>query len=270
MSANSRWKYDSESGLIVPSRERRIQPIYGRALEGANHQTLLMGGGSPSDPNFNDVALLLPLHDGHGSVVFTDYSPRVKTMTKSGTGSVSNIVTQFGNNSYLQSNVGDYLGTPDNTDFQMGSGALSLELFVHFTSVSAVAYILTKQVSTGYTPWQISATAANKIMFVSYDNAGTPALRVNLLSTTTITTGVSYFIQVIRSTGNRWDLCINGTSEANVTPAAYSVYTDTAKVLIGGDDTVGAYILRGYVNTLRITKAVARAIAVPVAQWPQQ
>lgn len=260
-----RFAYDHKCGLMLP-RERRVEPVRGRALEmGAPQQALFMSGvETPTDPNFNDVSILLPFHDPNGSTTITDYSPRPKTVTPSGTGNVSNTVTKFGNNSYRQDAVGDYMGTPNNAEFDPVAGDFTIEFFVQFTTISSQTLVM-KAIGTGVYPYQVNISLS-KFNFLCFNNSS--SLIVNLTGTTTVTTGVLYFVQARRS-GNDFALAVDGVQEATSNPGSHTLFANTGKFNIGGDDVIGGNPLRGYVNNFRFTKGVARTFAVPTAQWPE-
>lgn len=267
----SRFVIDPTSGLMMP-RKRSVEPMLDNRvcslIAGTGPAFFAQASSVPTDPNFNDVSLLLPVHDANGSATITDYSPRPKTMTRSGSGTASNTVTKFGNNSYKQGVTGDYLGTPDNSEFDFVSGDWSIEFFVQFNAVGATSQLLiVKAIGTGLYPYSIFLTGTtNKIGLQCFNNAS--SLVVDIVGTTTISAGVQYFIQAVRS-GNVFSINVDGAQEASVNPGATTMYVTAGKFTIGNNDAGGGLQLDGYVNSLRVTKGVARQIAVPTAQWPE-
>jgi hypothetical protein len=223
-----------------------------------------------TDANFNVVSLLLPMHDAAGATTGTDVSPRVKTMTRGNTGGISATGAHFGNNSWAQGNVGDYLGTPDHVDFDPGTGPLMVEFFVYTTAAGTVQVFFQKAVGTGLYPYNVQMNAANKFRFLAFNNSS--SLIVNLTGTTTIANSTLYFVQAGRcpafGTATTYGLAVNGSIEATVDPGAQTMFQNSGKLIIGGDDGSGSFPLKGGMNNIRMSLC-DRPIAVPTAQWPE-
>ena len=69
------------------------------------------------DPYYHATALLLPFTGANNSTTFTDASPNPKTITPYGNTKISTAQSKWGSGSGYFDGSGDYLTTPDHTDF---------------------------------------------------------------------------------------------------------------------------------------------------------
>lgn len=79
----------------------------------------------------SNLALLLHMDGTNGSTTFTDSSPlNAKTVAASGNAQISTAQYKFSTASGLFDGTGDYLSTPDHTDFDLSGGIWTVDFWV--------------------------------------------------------------------------------------------------------------------------------------------
>lgn len=218
------------------------------------------------DPYLANVSLLLHLDGTDGSTTITDSSPTPKTATAFVSAKISTTQSAFGGSSGFITAASNYsrIEVPDHADFAFGSGDFTVEFWVYLTSVTASQILVQKATSTGYYPWQIWLNSSAQVAFRGFDTA--PALYFNLagpgISANTLT-----FVQARRE-GSVFSIAINGGTPTTVTAGTNALYAGADHVVVGNYDSLVAAPLLGYIDDLRITKGVARALALPTAAFP--
>lgn len=82
------------------------------------------------DPYFENVSLLLRMDGANGSTVFTDSSPRPKTVTSQAGAVISTAQSRFGGSSALITG-GAHLTSPVDADFGFEEGDFTIEAWVY-------------------------------------------------------------------------------------------------------------------------------------------
>ncbi len=185
-----------------------------------------------------------------------------------GNAQVSTAVTKFGTGSmkFDSGGGGGYLIIPTSNNFTFGTGNFTIEFWVYSNSTQSALFYDSRPLST------------NGIYPTLYTNAdNTVRLFVNsvdvITSSAVLTNNTWHHVAVCRS-GTSTKLFINGTQSG-------STYTDTNNYLNGANRpvigtqgvTLGASVLNGYIDDLRVTKGVARYTAnftPPTAAFPNQ
>lgn len=216
-----------------------------------------------TDPFFANVATGLHFDGANGSTTFTDQ--KGKTYTANGNAQVSTAQGKF-NQSLLLDGSGDYLTTPDNADFDFGTGDFTIDCFIRPTTLGINQAIVAK-----YAPdseryfWQLQTD--NTLAFYRQDYLGNTLFSV--VSTGTIASNTWSYIALVRS-GNNFTQYINAVTDGTASTAT-NVYGD-GLFYIGALDVVNPafnYYFNGYIDDMRITKGVARTISgVPTSAFP--
>ena len=214
------------------------------------------------------VSLLLHGDGTNGSTTITDSSPRAKTVTAVGSAQISTAQSKFGGASIAFDGTGDYLETPNSTDFAFGAGNFTIEGWV-WTGATATGTIACHRTAGGAnnTNWLIQTNVPTQGKIAFYASDGTTYQVNAMASSTNINNSQWNHIAITRS-GSTFRLFINGSQEAS---ASWSdSISSTSRVVQIGNDNANSFF-NGYIDDLRITKGVARYasnFSVPAAPFP--
>lgn len=258
-----KFRRDGRSGLLLPDQRLATPKVRQRGYVGPTF--FGSGGGAATDPNFSSTIMLLDT-DTNGSTTFTDKSAAAHGALSH---TASNPVwdsswTKFGLNSIYFDGNSHNLNLPDDTSTNWSSGDWSIEFWMKPVGVTG-GVLVNKELSTGFYPYQCLITGASKLEFRGFDAANT-ALQYDLTSTTTLVSGTEYFVQLIRS-GNTFSLNIGGAQEAS---SSYSGSLSNVSGSLPYWGTTGASSVgyNGRILNPRMTKGVARSVALQSAAWP--
>jgi len=220
-----------------------------------------------ADPDFSSVSALLHCDGANNSTAFADSSTRSANWTGYGNAKISTSESKFGGASAVFDGNADYIRPASDAAFAFGTGDFTIELWFNMSSLANAPCIY---------DWRPpSTTAAAPGLFIglvtsqklSYYNGSSGVIT----GATTISTGVWHHVAVSRSSGVT-RMYLNGTQEG-------SSYTDTNNYAttqptfgaLGYDTSLTAYAVNGYLDEIRITKAVGRYtanFAAPTAAFP--
>jgi hypothetical protein len=194
-----------------------------------------------------------------------------------GNAQISTSVYKYGTGSiYIPTPIGPQLLTQATPQTVFGIGDFTIECWYYAISRPDLAPAIISNDTTGAYPtnyWALhdrhhqDGSSGTKFSFWAgnINGSGAPIL----VSTTSVSNGVWYYIAVTRS-GSTFRLFVNGTLEASTTSSA-SIDNNIAKRLSIGRSGYGDSGLNGYVDDLRITKGYARYTATftpPTAAFP--
>jgi len=171
---------------------------------------------------------------------------------------------------YNQSNIsywsgyfdgsGDYLSIPNNTAFDFGSGAMTLECWINTTQTTANACIYSKA-SSGYGTGTIivsindpAGAAGNVSIFQREFSASTPLL---LSTGVVVNDGAWHHIAWVRDGSNNQYLYIDGVVRASRLSTALTITAITDAPRIGSDPNNSGRDWLGYISNFRIVKGTA-------------
>lgn len=227
-----------------------------------------------TDPSFSNVILLMGFDGSDGSTTMTDESPTPATYTAIGAAQIDTGQSKFGGSSLQVTNVGDYVTTPYNSEFDLGSSDFCIEMFVRFNVTSGTHVFFCRW--DGFNPinkaYNIQYGGGN-LNWIYYTTGGTFRL---VQKAWTPSTGTWYHIAVTRS-GNNFRLFVDGTQLGTTDTFADTIMNGTASaeppILIGRqvDNGTAAYF-NGWMDELRVTKGVARYTSnftAPTAKFPR-
>jgi|LakMenE01Jun11ns_1017448.scaffolds.fasta_scaffold9904083_1 hypothetical protein len=213
------------------------------------------------DQYYPSCSLLMHFNGSNGSTTFIDNSPRTKTFTVNGNSQISTAQSKFGGASAYFDGTGDYLSTNSSNNFAFGTGDFTVEFWIYSSDVSSATqrgFLQTSNTAGGLKP---SYTTGIAILQGANNSGGqlNGGLYANIAgtgfgsTTAVISTNTWYHIALVRNSGTS-TLYVNGTSvgTASTTGNCSGTYLS-----IGGYEST-SFLYQGYLDELRITKAVAR------------
>lgn len=205
---------------------------------------LLNGAGADTDPNFENVTLLLPGNGSNGAQnnTFLDGSTNNFTMTRVGN-TTQGSFSAYGNlwSNYFDG-TGDYLTTPSSAAFAFGTGDFTVEAWVFITATDTAL----RQI------WQNGA-ADNCNVYRSTTGFAAVWDGTNRVSTTPIPSNVWTHLALTRS-GTTARLFVNGVQAISWTS---SVNYSASSVWYVGYNVTATQLMFGYISNLRIVKGTA-------------
>ena len=220
----------------------------------------------PVDPDFANVSLLLHGNGANGSTTIIDSSPTPKTVTAVGNAQISTAQSKFGGASILLDGAGDYLQSPSSTDFQLGTGDFTLELWIYSLGFAGAPNFNDYGALFDYR----TANVSQVNVLLTFLGSSTLVLYVNgatRIAGSAISTNTWTHVALSRTSGTT-KLFINGSQEG-------SNYADTnsytSSVFRTGSNIAGDAFFNGYIDDLRITKGIARYTSnftPPTAPFP--
>lgn len=226
---------------------------------------LMRRGGAATDPVFGNVSLLLQPTSGQADGVITDFSSNAFTMTKDGNTTTSNATTYFaGTKSIVYDGTTDRLWAPDNDAFYV-PGDCTVEALVNFNSSAANRRIfqqVTGNLNNGHALYTDGSSRLN------YALVSGGSVIVNLVGTTSMTTGTWYLLTLLIS-GNDFSVYVNTTSSEASAVSATHPANYTSEFYIGSQEDASSD-MNGVIASFRFTKGVARAVT-PLSSltlWP--
>ena len=214
-----------------------------------------------NNPYRDNVVLHLRGYDAQSGQVFKDYSKYNRTITVFGNTSHSTIQKKYGNSSIYFDGAGDYLIVPASSDFAFGTGDFTIELWIYLPTLPDDRIICTRATQAGASgTWSLSIDVNLKLWF-SEVIVGEPRIET---SNNAATLNSYNYICVSRSSGIL-TIGVNGVSKAsgsftnNLYNASYPLYIGVSP----NESDINAYY-----EDLRITKGIARPIAVPTQPFP--
>lgn len=204
------------------------------------------------DPHWSNVILLVPFDDERTphDVAFYDYTGRgwfgsnqnVKRTTE---------FSPYGHGS-LSTSSGQYVYARDSADFDLGTGAFTMEVLVRFDVVANCGFITQWSATNGNQAWAFWFFGGKLIWRISTASGVYNDVQV----TQAFTAGIDYYLAVDRTVTGLVRLYVNGVVVASATQAVNHL-SCTKGPRIGSVDGF-ALDLDGHVSWVRITKGVAR------------
>ena len=195
------------------------------------------------------VTLLLHGDGTDGSTTFTDSSPTPNTFTANGGASISTAQSKYGGASMYFDGTGDYVTAPYIAGYALGTGDLTLEMWVYRTAATALSILVDFRGPGGGV---ISAPT----LYVTADNnlhlymSGSDVW----VGTTPITLNAWTHVALSRAAGIL-RVFVNG-AVAGATPASANDWVCGGNgIIIGAEGpSLGANTFTGYIDDLRVIK----------------
>ena len=213
----------------------------------------------PGDPTYSSVSLLLHGDGANGSTAITDSSFSPKTLTANGNAQISTALSKFGASSLAFDGTGDFITAPNSSDWDVGAGDFTLEMFVYVAALPS-AY---KRIFTICKP----VIAANDDASINLEISNTNRMTFAVVSAGTyytasdpsvMTAGAWEHWAVVR-TGTTLTLYRGGSSVGSVGVSTLAVsFSASHELRIGrwGSNTTRDFA--GNLDEIRFTKGTAR------------
>ena len=228
------------------------------------------------DANWQNVVLRLPFDGADGATNAVDVSYQQNAMTFNGTAQLDTAQSQFGGSSLLLDGNSDYVSTPDNKAFSIGTKDFTLECWVRFNSVPTGS---TNQ--TFMSHWDAQGVSQKQFIFQASGVNGD----IRLIYTTNGSTNVNvaggswspsadtwYHVACVREGGNI-SFFIDGTQSGSSTANSADFFDSNADFRIGVHEASGGLdsYFNGWIDDVRVTIGTGRYtgnFTAPAAAFP--
>lgn len=219
-----------------------------------------------SDALFSQVKLLLFCDGTNGSTTFTDSSWGNRTVTANGNAQITTTSPKFGTGAALFDGTADRLSVPTSTDFDVGSGDFTMELWLNAASSANAAVLAARRAG--------AASFGKHVLYIETDNTLRFVHSLNLTSwDVNINTGTNvrdgtYKHIAVNKTGNVYTIYVDGVSVGTQTTSG-ACAASTEPFSIGGYDD-GSLTLNGRIDSFRFTVGTGRyptAFTAPTAEF---
>ena len=175
-----------------------------------------------------------------------------KVMTTVGDAAASSVTSNFYNGSFFFDGSGDGITTPDNTDFEFGSGDFTIECWVRQDDTSGFDQFVGKYGGSGDGEYIVGKNG-NTPTFYWQDSGGN-----NNINATNFTGNTDhwYHMACVRE-GNAFTMYINGICE-NSTTDSTTLKATSNKLTIAIENDESSSAFDGYLQDVRIYKGVAK------------
>jgi hypothetical protein len=207
--------------------------------------------GGPPDDKFNYVTMLLHGDGTNGAQnnTFLDSSTNNFTITRNGNTTQGSFSPYGDNWSNFFDGTGDYLTTPDNSAWDLGSGAFTIESWVFPTASPAQPMIIGQWTSSYSWTMQLSNDGNRYLRALLYDGSFN-----DYVSSTSLQLNAWNHCAFVRES-NTVSLYLNG-SRIFTTSYSGTVSTSSSVVSIGADGS-GSQPFQGYLSNTRVVVGTA-------------
>lgn len=212
-----------------------------------------MAGGNDSY-----TKILLHCDGADGSTTFTDTNigGSSHTWTANGNAQVDTATSKFGGACGMFDGTGDWIDTPDSTDFTLGSGDFTLDFWFNINGGGGTSRYICGQCDSAFTASTFSFGARMTASDTVSLQVCSGSTFTSVTSTSTFLGGWNHFAGV--RTGNTLKLFINGTQQGGDV-AFSSVINDSAnKLSIGRPGETASSYFTGWVEEFRLSVGTAR------------
>jgi len=200
---------------------------------------------------------LLHMNGADASVVFTDGAfGGTHTWTTYGNAQIDTAQSKFGEASGLFDGAGDYIDTPDSTDWTMGNGNFTVDSWFRPASLTANVCLICQCDSFGNATshsFYIFRTASTVLGKVYYGDTGITASSATVLEINTWN-----HVALVRN-GANLTIYLNGVAGGTIGNIGTETINDSAnKLTVGRIGEYDGYYFNGWIDELRISKGIAR------------
>jgi len=219
----------------------------------------------PTDPNFANVVLLCHFDGTNGSTTFIDSSSVARSVTATGSISLTTAQQKFGTASLDAGAANSYAGAPFSTDWNFGAGQFTVEAWIRPTAtISGFRGVVAQWGAAPNQGWYLGFNATTVAWI--YSTTGTAFTQ--LTATFSPTLNAWMHLAVDRDAGGILRVYTDGTQRILASPPA--IFNSTLGLYIGNDGLL-THNFVGQIDEVRITKGVARyggAFTPPAAPFP--
>lgn len=222
------------------------------------------------DASWASVSLLLHCDGSDGSTTFTDSGPDARTVSRTGTPTITTAQSKWGGASADIAGSGNYLTSAAGSQWDFGTGEFCIEMWVRSSSTSSFQCVASSNTWTTATggDWALYTrhNSVQRVVF-TYVNSSSSFIDINS-STINVHDGAWHHVAVTRS-GTTVRLFVDGAQLGSATYSGQLGRSDKAL-------TLGAHVgdsrsFTGNLDDIRITKGVARysaAFTAPTEAFP--
>ncbi len=210
---------------------------------------------APTDASYASVISLNNWPGTDGATTFTD--AKGKVWTAQGNAQIDTGRPWFGNPTLLLDGTGDYLTSPDATDWRFGSSDFTIENWAYFTADPVGETVVISKWGAGndlsFYYGRASAAAARSVAFYYRTNGGTNVFTDSTSSIFSNYWSYSSFSRI----GNTGYYHIDGVQQGTIDLTGVTVNISTTTTVIGAV-TGGGTPSTGNFGPLRVTNGVGR------------
>lgn len=214
----------------------------------------------PQDPYLANVVLYLKGDGENNSTNIIDSSPNPKNITRFGNTKISTAQSKYGGSSIYFNGNSDYLTIPASNDWSFGTGDFTIEGWINFSGLSFFSSNFRGQIVSTYQDQykghslQLKGSSANSVneLLLGYGDTVIITGNFTLLN--------SFAHVAVSRSGNVTRLFVNGIIVATNSNDQTN-YLGNFPLYIARLSNTIAMTPIGYIDSLRITKGVARYTA---------
>ena len=214
--------------------------------------------------NINKGELLLHMDGSDGTTTFTNSGTGSHTMTAVGNAQIDTAQSKFGGASGLFDGDGDWLTTPDHTDFDFSGGIWTISLQVRTPSLATNSGLFSQENDdNNYTAAHI---ATNGHIIFNINSGGSDVVYIETTSALSIDT--MYHVEFVEN-GDNYYIFVNGVLWASATdtdrPANYT------GVFYIGNYAIANNEIEGWIDEFRTMKGIAYHLGTftaPTSAYP--
>jgi len=197
---------------------------------------------------------LLHFNGADASTTFSDESS--KSWTRYGNAQIDTAESKFGGTSGKFDGTGDGIDTPDNSDFDFGSGDFTIDMWVNFASGGGGGYLFAKTAAGAVQDSYEALVTGSKIYF--YYSTDGSILNAGAISNTINPFGGPWYHFAFVRYGSNWTWYIDG-QQSGSNPAAATLFASTSRFSVGFTNRSIAYTpWNGWIDEVRVSKGIAR------------
>lgn len=221
--------------------------------------------GPGGDPDFSNVTALMHFDGTNGSTTFTDEIGHTFSAVSGAKLSTAN--KEFGTAALILNGSSDYITTPDNADFDFGSGDFTIECWV-YADTSVSNGVISKRPATA-DGWAIEVRNTGAL-WLRAKVAGSYSDTQVATAGGAVASNTWTYIALTRS-GTAWRFFVNGVVQVNTTISGTLDNQSVALAIGNSVYNTPEDPFNGSIDELRITKGIARYTAnftPPAAPFP--
>ena len=209
-----------------------------------------------------DASTVLLLHGNgtNGSTSFTDSSTYTHTVAASGDIQISTAQSELGGASISFDNSNSYLYTPYSTDFDFGSGAFTIDMWVYDADYSSGLTLYSRSSNNGFVPRESSFSISNaSTLHMYYGVRGSNQTQYDF-PVGTMSNNTWNHIAFTRDAGGIIRAFLNGVPSASTYSDSVNLNADPSMLVsIGNFLAGGPYAHTAFfIDELHISKGVAQ------------
>jgi hypothetical protein len=181
-----------------------------------------------------------------------------KVMSVNASAQVDTAQSKFGGASAVFDGVGDYISTPDHSDFVLGSGDFTAECWVRFSDKTKTAAFMCQWDASGQMSWMTLWNGTNQLAMASSVNGST---NVGLGNWTWLPNNDQWYHVALVRSGTNILIYVDGVALGAAATLSGALFNSTAPLTIGGRTDVTTTTLAGWIDEARLSVGIARYTA---------